>query len=331
MPEVSVILPVFNAACTVARAVQSILEQTLSDLELIVVDDGSDDETVSIVRAIRDPRLRLIQQSHGHVASAANTATAHATAPLIARMDADDYAYPNRLQRQRDLLLRQDVDVVGSQVRIVDAAGAAVNTMRNYERWINEETLDSQQILALRFVELPLVNPTILARRSYFELGCRDGDFPEDYDLLLRAVESGMRLAKVDQVLLDWTDSPDRLTRTDSRYTPEAFDRCRRTHLLAGPLAGIDRVDLWGVGQTGKPWLRWLQKQDITVRRGYDVSPRKFGVTIHGVPIAHPDSMPNADGTSLLIAVGAVGARQLITPQLRSRRYEIAGDAWFVA
>ncbi len=335
MPEVSVILPAFNAAHTVARAVRSILDQTLQDLELIVVDDGSNDETAAVVRAIHDPRLRLIQQPHAHVAAAANTATAHATAhataPLIARMDADDYAHPNRLQQQRDLLLRQDADVVGCQVRIVNAAGDSVRTMKNYEHWINEETLDAQQIMALRFVEFPLVNPTILARRSYFGLRFRDGDFPEDYDLLLRAAGRGMRLAKVGEILLDWTDSPGRLTRTDGRYTPEAFDRCRRAHLLAGPLAGVDRVDLWGVGQTGKPWLRWLQEQGITVRRGYDVSPRKLGVTIHGVPVAHPDSIPDADGTPLIIAVGADGARQLITPQLLARGYEIAGDAWFVA
>ncbi|MEK6236039.1 MAG: hypothetical protein N2C14_15140, partial [Planctomycetales bacterium] len=122
-----------------------------------------------------------------------------------------------------------------------------------------------------------------------------------------------------------------RLTRTDDRYSSEAFDRCRRTHLLAGPLAGVDCVDVWGVGRTGKPWLRWLQQQGVAVRRGYDVSPRKQGVTIHGVPIAHPDSLPDADGTPLLIAVGAADARRVIAPQLRARRHEIGGDAWFVS
>ena len=65
--------------------------------------------------------------------------------------------------------------------------------MRRYERWINEETVDGEQISALRFVEFPLVNPTILARRSYFELGFCDSDFPEDYDLMLRAAAHGAR------------------------------------------------------------------------------------------------------------------------------------------
>lgn len=331
MPEVSVVLPVFNGARTIARAVRSILDQTLREIELIVVDDGSTDETVAIVRKLRDPRLRLIQCTHRRVAAAANTATGLAAGPFIARMDADDFAYPLRLEKQLQLLHEQNLDVVGCQVRILNESRHVTRTMRRYERWINEETIGGEQISALRFVEFPLVNPTILARRSYFEMGFRDSDLPEDYDLMLRAAAQGMRFGKVDEVLFDWTDHPDRLTRTDSRYTPEAFTRCRRLHLLAGPLRDVSRVDLWGVGRTGKPWLRWLQARNIAVRRGYDINERKVNERIHGVRIGHPTQMPAADGTPLLIAVGAEGARKLILPQILSRGYVSGVDAWFVA
>ena len=331
MPEVSVVLPVFNAARTIARAVRSILDQTLREIELIVLDDGSTDETVAVVRELRDPRLRLIPGAHRRVAAAANTATESAAAPFIARMDADDFAYPLRLEEQLQLLHEQNLDVVGCQIRIVNESGHVVRSMRRYERWINEETLDGEQISALRFVEFPLVNPTILARRGYFEMGFRDGDLPEDYDLMLRAADRGMRFGKVGEVLFDWTDHPHRLTRTNSRYTPEAFMRCRQLHLLAGPLRDVSRVDLWGVGPTGKPWLRWLQARNITVRRGYDVNQRKVNERIHGVRIAHPTDMPAADGTPLVIAVGAEDARKLILPHILSRGYVSGGDAWFVA
>ena len=126
-------------------------------------------------------------------------------------------------------------------------------------------------------------------------------------------------------------DHPDRLTRTDSNYTLEAFTRCRQLHLLAGPLRDVSRVDLWGVGQTGKPWLRWLQARNIAVRRGYDINERKVNGRIHGVPIVHPTEMPAADGTPLIIAVGAEDARKLILPQILSRGYISGSDAWFVA
>ena len=331
MPEVSVILPVFNGAGTIARAVCSILDQTLREIELIVLDDGSTDETVAVSRKIRDPRLRLIQRAHLGVATAANTATELAVAPIIARMDADDFADPLRIEKQLQLLHEQNLDVVGCQVRIVNESCHVARSMQRYERWINEETIDAQQISALRFVEFPLVNPTILARRGYFEMGFRDSDLPEDYDLMLRATAQGMRFGKVDEVLFDWTDHPGRLTRTDSRYTFEAFTRCRRLHLLAGPLRDVNCVDLWGVGQTGKPWLRWLQARNITVRRGYDIDERKVNEIVHGVCIAHPSEMPRADGRPLVIAVGAEDARKLILPQILSRGYVVGGDAWFVA
>lgn len=107
--------------------------------------------------------------------------------------------------------------------------------------------------------------------------------------------------------------------------------RCRQHNLLISALDDVPMVDLWGVGQTGKLWLRWLQSQNIKVRRACDINSRKVHQRIHGIPIAHPETMPPADGTPLLIAVGSDKAREIIQPQLLSRGYICGGDAWFVA
>lgn len=310
------------------------LDQTLLNIELIVIDDGSTDETSEVAQRLcqEDSRVRLLSREHRGVCAAANAGTEVAASSVIARMDADDFSHPRRLEEQLRLLREGVLDVVGCQVRIIDEAGLPVGSLARYERWINEETLEPEAIAALRFVEFPLVNPTILARREYFELGFRDQpDLPEDYDLMLRAAAGGMRFGKVPEVLFDWHDHSDRVTRTDDRYSAEAFMNCRRQHLLAGPLKGVSTVDLWGLGQTGKPWLRWLQSEGMTVRNGYDIDERKIGGTIHGVPVSHPDQMANPDGTPLLIAVGSENARQIIQPQLLSRGYSPGHDTWFVA
>ena len=309
----------------------SILQQSIDDFELIVIDDGSTDATAAIVRRTADSRVTLIQTDHLGVVAAANRGTQESRAPLIARMDADDIALPTRLEQQCRLLKRESLDAVGSQVKIVDQVGETPAAMRRYERWINKETLCGDQISALRFVEFPLVNPTILARRAYFELGFRDDDLPEDYDLMLRAAAAGARFGKVADVLLRWSDGPQRLTRNDARYSSQAFARCRKTHLRSGPLREVGSVDLWGFGQTGKPWLRWLHSQEIAVRRGYDISERKLGMRIHGVVVQHPRTMPATDGTPLLVAVGAAGARDVIRPHITSLGYVPGVDAWFVA
>jgi len=330
-PAVSVVLPVYNGAATIGRAVRCILQQTLREIELIVVDDGSTDDTARILLSVEDPRLRLAPVPHRGVAAAANTGASLASAPLIARMDADDFSHPQRLQQQRDLLLDGNYDAVGCKVQIVDTHGAAVQSLARYQRWINQETLTAEQIAALRFVELPVVTPTLLAHRRYFDLGFREGPFPEDYDLLLRAIAAGMRLGKAAAVLHDWVDHPQRLTRTAPRYTLQAFMQCRRHYLLKGPLRGVAEVDIWGVGAAGKPWMRWLQSQQITVRHAYDIAERKIGKTIHGATVLHPGHNPPTGGAPMLVAVGAANARHDITPQLTALGYTPGKDLWFVA
>lgn len=319
-------MPMYNAARTVRRAAMSILAGTHRDVELVVIDDGSTDGGADVIESLNDDRIRLHRRSHRGIVATLNEGVSLCRHDWIARMDADDWSHPDRLAEQ----CKVDADIIGSQVRIVDGRGEPVVSMRRYERWINEH-VSHERISAMRFVESPLVHPSVLARRAVFYLGYRDGALPEDYDLWLRAIEAGFTVAKAQAVLLDWTEDPARLTRRDPRYAPQAFDHCRREHLLGGPLAGIDGVDLWGAGKTGKPWQRWLDASGIAVRRLYDVDVRKIGQRIHGVIVEHPDTMPQADGVPMMIAVGAAGARELIEPHVRERGHVPGRDAWFVA
>ncbi len=111
----------------------------------------------------------------------------------------------------------------------------------------------------------------------------------------------------------------------------EAFDRCRRMHLLAGPLRHARVVDVWGAGQTGKPWLRWLQSEGLTARQVVDVAPRKIGRVIHSTPVIPPQQLSRTPNVPLIIAVGAEGAREQILEFILPLGYEAGRDAWFVA
>ena len=124
MPIVSVTMPVFDGERYLAEAIDSILAQTMSDFEFLIVDDASQDGSVEIIRSYmqRDERIRLIQlQRNGGQANARNQALALAQGQFIAMMDCDDVSMPERLQKQLDLLrANPDVDVVGTGMQVTD-------------------------------------------------------------------------------------------------------------------------------------------------------------------------------------------------------------------
>ena len=332
-PKISVILPVFNAESTLLTAVHSILNGSFKPLELIVVDDGSTDRSMDRIKNIGDARLRVIKGNHQGVGIAANRAAAEAQAEWIARMDADDVSYPNRLKSQWQFAQRTGCHLVSGLVRIVDLKGHPVKTMNRYEAWLNSLILN-EDIKANRFVELPMANPTILAQRSLFLDGCRKGPFPEDYDHWLTILaRPDVKAGKVRSTILDWRDHSRRLTRNHHCYTDDAFTRCKKMHLLQGPLKRRKKVALWGAGQTGKPWLRWLKKEGYQVPFVIDVSPKKIGQTIHGVKVISPDELPHASpGFPIMLgAVGAAGARREISTFLESKGYDVRSAMLFVA
>ena len=196
------------------------------------------------------------------------------------------------------LPIRQKVDTQqptfdGEKVTMIPEIKIALDAV--VEAWVNDNR-DNDSIRAFRFVESPLVNPTIMARREVFELGYREGPFPEDYDLWLRAMEHGFTFAKLADIVLFWTDGPGRLTRAHPNYTDDAFNRCRREHLLNGPLRNVKNVNFWGAGQTGKPWLRWLKEQGIAVGCVVEVAQRKIGERIHGALVVPQTDLPAPGG-----------------------------------
>lgn len=331
-PSVSVVMPMYNAADTVAAAIASVRAQTFADWELIVVDDGSTDASVAeaVQSAQGDPRIRIDARAHGGIVAALNAGCADARGRVLARMDADDAMHPERLQRQRDLLRRDPrIGLCGARVRMV---GAGLGSgRRRYERWMNR-LLTHEDMTREILIECPIAHPTFMLPREAFEEvgGYADAPWPEDYDLLLRIVRAGWRLAKTPETLLDWRHRADRLSMNDSRYDEAAFRALKRRHLaLTRPEAGRKRYQ-WGAGEVGKRWLReW--PEDQRPEGAVDINPRKIGRVIHGCPVIAADDLPPADEAFIVVVVGAPGARDEIRAWLDPRGYQEARDYLFAA
>lgn len=332
----SFLLPFRDEAPTLEAAVRSLQAQRERAWEAVLVDDGSTDGSGAIAEALAatDPRLRVLHLRGGAgLPAALNAGLAACRAPLVARMDADDIASPERLARQLDLLATEDrLAVVDGQVRFFRDEGEVPEGMRAYEAWING-VLTPADFERELLVESPVVHPAATFRLAVVQElgGYRGGDFPEDYDLWSRLALAGHALAKVPAVLVHMRDRPRRLTRTHPAYGPEAFRRVRQRHLEA-TLAREARVVVWGAAKSGKPWLRWLRERGQPLPFAIDIDPRRIGNTRQGVPVLAPDALARrrADYDLVLVAVGARGARAEIRAHLAALGLREPAEARFV-
>ncbi|MEJ2384861.1 MAG: glycosyltransferase [Xanthomonadales bacterium] len=311
-PRVSVVLPVRDGGPWLAAAVASILDQTLSELELIVVDDHSRDGAVE--RLDRgDPRLQVIDSAGRGVSAAFNTGLARARGPLVARMDADDLALPNRLERQVAYLeAHPEIALCGACVEIF-AAGAVQGGNRRYQAWLNA-CREPATIRRELFIESPIPNPTVVFRARELRAlgGYRDPDWPEDYDLFLRADAAGLAMGKPDGVLLRWREHAGRLTRTDDRYARERFQAAKLHYLAAHRLPSDRPLIVWGAGPTGALTHDLLAAEGVAMVGFVDVHPRRIGGRKRGLPVWPIEHVRDAASAFVLAAVGSAGARPRI-------------------
>lgn len=313
------LLPIRDAAGTLDGCLASLVRQDLADWECLAVDDHSVDGSTEIARAwaIRDPRIRFVEApAPGGIVAALETGRRLARGRLIARQDADDESRPARFARQVASLERDEsLAVVGC---LTDTPGGVTRGMQRYLDWL-ARCIAPEDCGREIWIESPIAHPTAMMRASaLLEVGgYRESGWPEDYDLWLRLHRAGWNLANVPEVLYEWNDRPDRLSRRDPRYAPEAFRRCRVHHLQRWLAArGVDRpLVIWGAGRDGKRFVRaWEESGEGAVVAAFvDIDPRKIGRRRRGRPILDPvaarDTFP---GAFYLAAVGVPGAREQI-------------------
>jgi glycosyltransferase involved in cell wall biosynthesis len=333
-PQISILLPVRNGGQLLEETLLSLKAQTFENFELILVNDGSTDDTLEVAKRCfaGDSRLHVLDTGDKPGLVPALQLGLHACrSECIARMDGDDIALPRRLELQYELLSRSpEVSIVTCQVESF-CEGELGGGYRHYDAWL-ATLLTHDDFMRERFVESPLSHPTVMFRRqAILDLGgYRDLDWPEDYDLWLRAAEAGLRFAKVDETLLRWRDYPNRTSRTDSRYSPEAFLRCRAHFMARGPLKNAEHVVVWGAGQMGGKLGRLLVAEGIVLAAFVDVDPRKIGNLRLGVAVIGPSDLKAYSGCPLVSCVGSRGARSLIREQLKESGYVEGQDYWCV-
>lgn len=201
-PAISVLMPVYNAEHYIAEAVESILKQTFTDFEFIIINDGSTDRSLEILQryAEQDSRIRLISRENRGLVKTLNEGLTLAKAPLIARMDADDVAYPNRFAVQKDFLDKNpDCVCVGGKFGLIDEKGRFLISL--------DPKFGHDQIeLSALQGDTPICHPTALIRKVSLEAvgNYHEDDYPaEDLALFLNLCELGT-LDNVSEIILNY-------------------------------------------------------------------------------------------------------------------------------
>jgi glycosyltransferase involved in cell wall biosynthesis len=325
-PLVSILLPVRDAERTLDACLRSLVDQTFQSWECLAVDDHSRDRSREILLewAAHDSRFRVVEAKEpGGIVVALEEGRRLARGALLARQDADDRSHAARIAFQAEAMAADPtLAVVGCRTH---TPGALSDGMRRYLDWV-ADCLDPDTCAREIWIESPIAHPTVLIRRSALEQigGYRDLGWPEDYDLWLRFHRAGWRIANVPQVLYEWTDRPDRLSRRDTRYEPAAFLRCRVHHLRRWfEERGIVRpIVIWGAGRDGgrfaRAWERARNGIDAPdIAAFVDIDPRKIGRSRRDRPVLDPETARRAyPDAFFLAAVGVPGARDLIRSRL---------------
>jgi glycosyltransferase involved in cell wall biosynthesis len=263
-------MPVYNADIYVAAATESILAQTYSDFEFLIIDDGSTDSSLALITeyAKADRRIRVISRANRGLVTTLNEGLAESRGGYIARMDADDVAMPSRLAEQVAFLAANDRCVLlGTSFTLIDEHGNVVSAWRSF---VHDLTI--KHALA---VEGCICHPTAMYRKSaVLEVGGYRHSYiaAEDYDLWRRLAKIG-ELRNLPELLLYKRETQTAASSKLATIQHESAERIRREVWRDKVLAGYRRVPLSTlIGLPGEhpPMLESLQKSLalLAIRRG---------------------------------------------------------------
>lgn len=237
--NLTVLLPAYNAGLYLREAIDSILQQTYTDFELLIINDGSKDDTRAIIETYTDPRIKIIHQENKGLITTLNEGIMMAKGAIIARMDADDVCLPHRLQLQMDFLNKNpDYVMVGSEAEIMDKDG-------NYLMPLIPIGHTYEEIVAKVNEKVPFIHPCVTFRK---EAVIEAGLYPKnalDFEdhLLWKKLLSVGKVCNLRDVLLKVRFNPESVT-IDERWRGKDFIDIRRRSVMNGFVSDDDAVVL---------------------------------------------------------------------------------------
>lgn len=314
------LLPYRDAGAELGTAIASIVHQTFAEWELLLIDNGSTADGPAIAHhwACREQRIKLLREPRVGIAHALNTGLGRATGNYIARMDADDVSRPERLEKQVTYLdAHPDIGVLGSRTAFASTMPES-RGMHAFVEWQNSIITPHEHYLK-RFVDAPLAHPTVMFRRELIGRygGYDTGPLPEDHELWLRWMDAGVRIAKLPEKLLTWSDHAQRLSRTHPNYSEDALLNTKVKWLsrwMKRKLNGRP-VIVAGTSTLCRDRAAKMEAEGIAVSAFTDVKQRE----VPGITFIPHDQLPFAGEAFIVSFISQRGTGDRIAEFLASR------------
>ena len=283
-PLVSILTPFKNTALYLDDCIASILKQTYTNWELIIVDDASSDTSYTIVNsyALKDSRIRLYKNEGDGIINALKLAYNNAQGALITRMDSDDIMSANKLETMVNLLQKNGKGHLAIGLVNYFSDQGISDGYYKYEKWLNKLTTKGLNFSEI-YKECVIPSPCWMIHREDLIAcnGFNPNIYPEDYDLAFRFYKHHFKCIPCDVVLHDWRDYSHRTSRTNEHYAENHFIPLKLDYFLELDFNPKKTLVVWGAGNKGKFIAKSLIEKNMPFEWVCD-NPKKIGKDIYG-------------------------------------------------
>lgn len=303
MPEISVLMSVYNGEEYIRPAIDSILNQTILDYEFIIVNDGSVDRTREIIESYSDSRIKLFHLSENRgVGGALNFGLTQATGKYIAKADADDINHPTRLQKQKEYLdLHTEVALVKTLITYfphnqITSESSRYKNYKNFRENFKNAIVSIEDLAEKLYWTCCIPHTTVMMRREDiinigYDPTLRIG---EDYKLFYEMNKLGLKMGTVNEHLVDVRVSDHSTTvQLDTIFWNVIFNIKEKE--IRQLFNSGSRVYLWGAGLKGESLIHHVLPKECTIAGFIDSDPKKQNQIIAGYQVYAPDILVKGD------------------------------------
>lgn len=330
-PLISILTPFKNSSPFLLPYLESILSQTYSNWELIIVHDNSVDNSYDLVvpYAQREDRIKLIKNQGNGIIDALKLAFKNSNGQYITRMDGDDLMVPEKLE-----MMHQDLKTHGNghiALGLVNyfCDGQLGEGYQNYESWLNGLTKLGTNYSEI-YKECPIPSPCwMVSRNDLIKCGGFENDiYPEDYDLAFRFYKHGIICLPSNQVLHHWRDYHNRTSRIDEHYADNHFLKLKLHYFLELDYNSNRPLVLWGAGFKGKFYAKILKRNKVPFIWICN-NPKKIGKHIYKIKLHDVSALKQYQKPHVIVTVANKTSQKRITAIIENHRLTKAKDYFF--